>query len=74
MVKEVVLEVGSEGGSLTILREQITGKDWQFRVLRNEAALYDLLSEEDRKGMEFHEKSKYICFEFRFAYRREERF
>ena len=28
--------------------------DWQFRVERNEVALYDLLSEEDRQGLEFY--------------------
>src|SRR5208282_2757906 len=48
MLCEVVLEVGAEGGSLTLRRERDADGDWQFWVERNETALYDLLSEEDR--------------------------
>lgn len=45
---EIVLEVGSEGGSLTLVRERIGEAVWQFRMERNESAIHDLLSEEDR--------------------------
>ena len=49
MLREIVLKIGSEGGSLTILRERQAGnEEWRFCVERNETALYDLLSEEDR--------------------------
>jgi len=50
MLREIVLEVGSEGGSLTLLRERDADGAWQFRVERNETALYDMLSEDDRIG------------------------
>jgi hypothetical protein len=46
---EIVLEVGSEGGSLTIVRERIGEAVCQFRMERSEAAIEDLLSEEDRR-------------------------
>jgi len=48
MLREIVLEVGSEGGSLTLLRERNADEDWRFRIERNEIELYDLLSKEDR--------------------------
>jgi hypothetical protein len=51
MLREIVLEVGSEGGSLTLLRERDADGDWQFLVERNETALYDILLEEDRIGI-----------------------
>jgi hypothetical protein len=47
-ISEVVLEVGAEGGSLTLVRETV----WRFRMERNEAAIYDLLSESDRTEVE----------------------
>ena len=47
-VREVVLQVGAEGGSLTLVRERTGEEDWRFQMQRNEAALYDLDSEEDR--------------------------
>lgn len=53
MVREIVLEVGAEGGSLRILRERKEDNEaWRFCVERNETALYDLLSEEDRGELE----------------------
>jgi hypothetical protein len=45
---EIVLEVGAEGGSLTLLRAKAKSGEWQFWIERNETAVYDLLSEEDR--------------------------
>ena len=45
---EVILEVGAEGGTLTLVRERIGGAEWQFRMGRDEEAIYDLLLEEDR--------------------------
>ncbi len=46
--REIVLKVGAEGGSLTILRETDPHKNRRFWIEINETALYDLLSEEDR--------------------------
>jgi hypothetical protein len=48
---EIVLEILAEGGSLTILRERILGKGWQFLVKLNETTLFHMLSEEDQQGM-----------------------
>jgi hypothetical protein len=53
-VCEVVVEVGAEGGSIALLREIKAGEDWLFRIKTNEAALYELLSEED--GIEVGER------------------
>lgn len=50
-LREAVLEVGSEGGSITLLRERKAGGAWRFQVKTNETALYDALSEEDRNSM-----------------------
>jgi hypothetical protein len=59
--RDVVLEVGSEGGSLTLLRARTTSKNWRFWIERNETALYDLLSEEDRGEIgEYFAKTGYV--------------
>jgi hypothetical protein len=47
-LRETVLEVGSEGGSITLLRERKAGEGWKFRMKTNESASYEALSEEDR--------------------------
>jgi hypothetical protein len=46
--REIVLEVGTEGGSITLLGERNAGDNWQFQIETDESTLYDLLSEEDR--------------------------
>ncbi len=51
VLPEIVLKIGAEGGTLTILREQIVEQGWQFRIELNETTLYDMLSEEDQRGM-----------------------
>jgi hypothetical protein len=61
MLREIVLEVGSEGGSLTLLRERNADEDWRFRIERNEIALYDLLSKEDRgKTGDYFARTGYV--------------
>lgn len=60
MSREVVLEVGGEGGSLTLVRQRTADEDWQFRIEQNEAALYDMLSDEDRNGIEFSSQTGYV--------------
>lgn len=57
---EVILQVGCEGASLTIIRERNITGDWQFLSERNEVAIYDLLSEEDRSGFIACERSGYV--------------
>jgi len=51
---ETILEVGSEGGSITLLRERKSGGDWEFQVKTNERLLYEALSEEDRSSIGEH--------------------
>jgi hypothetical protein len=56
---EVIVKVGAEGGSWTLVGiKAVNG--WRFRAIRNEAALYDLLSEEDREGLEFRHESDWV--------------
>lgn len=44
--REVVLEVGGEGGSLTLLRERAEDGNWRFRLESAETALSDVLCED----------------------------
>ena len=48
MHREVILEVGAEGGSLTLLREVNATGEWKFLFARDEATLDHMLPEEDR--------------------------
>jgi hypothetical protein len=43
---ETILDVGAEGGSITLAGRRDERGAWQFRVATNKAALYDLLDEE----------------------------
>lgn len=47
-LKQVILEVAAEGGTITLFGT-LSGQSWQFRVETNEAALLDLLGEDDRR-------------------------
>ncbi len=55
--REVVFEVGGEGGSLTLLRERAEDGHWRFRFEKDETTLSDLLLEDDNSttGREFAE-------------------
>jgi hypothetical protein len=55
----VILEARAEGGSLTVVGIKADNA-WRFRVVRNEAALYDLLKEEDREGLVFRDESDWV--------------
>ena len=60
-VRETVLGVGAEGGSITLIREKRAGGDWEFQMKTNETALYDALSEEDRNGIgEYFAQTGYV--------------
>ena len=59
-LREIVLEVGAEGGSITLLRERRADENWQFQMKTDETALYDALSEEDRNGMDFVAQTGYV--------------
>jgi hypothetical protein len=56
---EVILDIGAEGGALTIEGSR-TANGWRFRAIRNEYALFDLLNEEDREGLEFWHQSDWV--------------
>jgi NAD-dependent deacetylase len=49
-VRETVVKVGAEGGSITLFREG-DGEAWKFGMATNESAMYDMLSEEDLVGL-----------------------
>ncbi len=54
---EVIIDVGVEGGSLTIFGKRNAIGDWSFFSEKNEIALADLLTEEDRGGSTAFERS-----------------
>jgi len=49
-VRETIVEVGGEGGSIMLFQERETGEAWKFRMRTDESAIYDVLSEEDQGG------------------------
>ena len=49
--REIVLQVGAEGGSLTIVRYHVSGEKWQFAIIRDESTLADFLGEEDKEDL-----------------------
>ncbi len=51
IVRETVVEVGCEGGSITLFREKQAGATWKFRMGVNESAMYDMLPEDDLVGL-----------------------
>jgi hypothetical protein len=48
MTRETILNVGGEGGSLTLRRERMADESWRFSAALNEMAIYESLPEEDR--------------------------
>ena len=56
----IILEVGSEGGLLTILGKRETGGEWKFVIKRNETALCDMLPVEEQSGLVFYESSGWV--------------
>jgi hypothetical protein len=56
---EVILEVGSEGGSLAIVGTRAED-GWRFRAVRDESTLRELLNAEDRAGLEFWQQSDWV--------------
>lgn len=47
---EIILKVGAAGGSLTLFGSKSANGKWDFFIERNEAAMCDLMDEEDREG------------------------
>ena len=43
---ETIVEIGGEGGSITLEGHRDSHGQWQFRMATNEAALYDMLGED----------------------------
>jgi hypothetical protein len=59
VVPEIVLEIGAEGGSVTILRERSAGDVWRFQMKTDESTLHDFLSKEDQ-GMNLVGQTGYV--------------
>jgi hypothetical protein len=59
---EIIVQVGAEGGSLTIEGKHYADTGWQFRAVRNEIALYDdYVDDGDTADIsDFLEKSQYF--------------
>jgi hypothetical protein len=75
VLREIVLKIGAEGGSLTVLRERTVEQGWQFRIELNETTLYDMLSEEDQRGMRVEDFARTECAQtFQEALRRIDRY
>ena len=49
---ETVVEIGGEGGSITLEGRRDSHGRWQFRLATNEAALYDMLGEDSPPPVE----------------------
>jgi len=49
--REIVLQVGAEGGSLTIVRYHVSGEKWRFAIIRDESTLADFLGDEDQEDL-----------------------
>ena len=49
--REIVLQVGAEGRTLTIVRYHVSGEKWQFAFIRDESTLADFLGEEDQEDL-----------------------
>jgi hypothetical protein len=43
---ETIIQIGAEGGSMTLEGRRTVGDRWQFRLAMNEVALYDMLDED----------------------------
>jgi hypothetical protein len=64
MLRELVLEIGAEGGSITLVRERHAEEKWLFRVETDETTMIDVLdgelSEEALKHIEFTSQTGYV--------------
>ena len=61
MTRETILEVGAEGGSLTLRRERMADESWRFCAAVNEIAIYESLSDEDRGSPgDYQSQSGYV--------------
>ena len=49
-IREMVVQVGTEGGTVTLTRAQTQAGGWQFLVTEDEGTLLSFLSDEDRAG------------------------
>jgi hypothetical protein len=59
MPSEIILDVGAEGGSLTVFGDKSEDGKWKFHLNRNELMLYD--SDEDPGGRDaYYENSAYL--------------
>lgn len=52
-IQEVILQVGADGGSISLLGTRNPAGTWRFTSETNESFHADLLSEEEREGLSF---------------------
>jgi hypothetical protein len=57
---ETVLEVGADGGTLSIVRQRNVHGNWEFQCLRDETTFSELLPEEFGNGEGLFEKSAHM--------------
>jgi len=60
---EIILKIGGEGGSLTLIGKKVSGDSWRFRMERDERTIKQFLSEDDLEGIsdaDFNEKSGWV--------------
>jgi len=55
MTLETILELGAEGGSLTLFGNRDAAGQWRFRTQTDETTMNDLLDEEDLRVL------GYVC-------------
>ncbi len=58
--REIVLEVGADGGTVTLFRERIAQGDWQFGMGTDESALYDASDEHRGELADYHSRTAYV--------------
>ncbi len=51
MTRQVILELGAEGGTLTLFGGKGDSGQWTFWTEVDESTIYELLDEEDRRGL-----------------------
>jgi hypothetical protein len=59
--QETILEIGGEGGSLTIIGICDPACGWRFMNERDETTLRDMLPADEQEGLEFYERSGYVA-------------
>jgi len=60
--REVILEIGVEGGSIALLGFRDTQGAWRFTLRKNESGAFALLPEEEQVGSPVSESTPYLSW------------